>query len=85
MFEFEIEKRCEKTGASRHTAPPHGDIKTPVYMPGGDAGGSEGDDACTGEGYGRPDYTGKYVSPLFAPGLCPRTAGRRSASFYELG
>lgn len=34
VFEFEIEKRCEKTGARAgilHT--PHGDIKTPVYMP----------------------------------------------------
>lgn len=34
MFEFEVLKECEKTGARAgvlHT--PHGDIKTPVYMP----------------------------------------------------
>ena len=34
MFEFELIKKCEKTGARAgilHT--PHGDIKTPVYMP----------------------------------------------------
>ena len=34
MFEFEVVKECEKTGARAgvlHT--PHGDIKTPVYMP----------------------------------------------------
>lgn len=34
MFEFEILKECPKTGARAgvlHT--PHGDIKTPVYMP----------------------------------------------------
>ena len=34
MFEFELIKTCKKTGARAgilHT--PHGDIKTPVYMP----------------------------------------------------
>lgn len=34
MFEFELIKQCEKSGARAgifHT--PHGDIKTPVYMP----------------------------------------------------
>ena len=34
MFEFELIKECPKTGARAgvlHT--PHGDIKTPVYMP----------------------------------------------------
>ena len=34
MFEFEIVAKCKKTGARAgilHT--PHGDIKTPVYMP----------------------------------------------------
>ena len=34
MFEFELIKQCERTGARAgilHT--PHGDIKTPVFMP----------------------------------------------------
>ena len=34
MFEFELIKECPKTGARAgvlHT--PHGDIKTPIYMP----------------------------------------------------
>ena len=34
MFEFEVVKKCKHTGARAgvlHT--PHGDIKTPVYMP----------------------------------------------------
>ena len=34
MFEFEVVAKCNKTGARAgvlHT--PHGDIKTPVYMP----------------------------------------------------
>ncbi len=42
-FSFEIEKECKKTGARAgifHT--PHGDIKTPVYMPVGTQGTVKG-------------------------------------------
>ena len=76
MFEFELIKQCERTGARAgilHT--PHGDIKTPVFMPVGTQATVK---ALTPEQVGD---TGAQIllSSLLETGRGDSARGRRSA------
>ncbi len=85
-FQFEVIKTCAGTAARLgRLRTPHGDIDTPVFMPVGNPGHRQGDDARGARGAGRVHRAGQYLSPVSAAGTRADRPGRGTAPLHALG